>query len=400
MFDEEKHCYSVSEVTASIKMLLEARFPQILMEGEISNFRPSSAGHCYFTLKDQQSMIQAVIFRNDFIKTSFKPADGMKVKVTGRITVYSQRGNYQIICSSLEEKGKGNILEILEERKRRLAAEGLFDSQFKKPLPGYPEKVAVITSPTGAAIRDIMQVLKRRNSSVQIRILPCTVQGDSAAAQITKMIETANRYKLGDLIILARGGGSLEDLLPFSEESVVRAISSSYIPVVTGIGHEIDFSLSDFVSDLRAATPSAAAELVCESSMETLRTIQNCKREMTHFIQSRITLIREKLKPFSKSEISLHFRRYLEPLILEIDDLKESMCRDISKILSEKKHTLEILKKELEGHSPFDILKKGYSFVTDSAGRTITDSKTVKKGELIKIHLASGKIHASVEEKE
>jgi len=400
MFDEKNHCYSVSEVTAAIKMLLEARFPQIYIEGEISNFRPSSAGHCYFTLKDQHSMISAVIFRNDASKLPFKPKDGMKVRASGRISVYPQRGNYQIICSSLEEQGKGNILQILEERKRRLAAEGLFDQKFKKPLPRYPEKVVVITSPTGAAIRDIMQVLNRRNSSVQIRILPCAVQGDNSAEQIKNMIEKANKFSLGDLIIVARGGGSLEDLLPFSDELVVRAISSSFIPVVTGIGHEIDFSLSDFVSDIRAATPSAAAEVICESSSEILKTIETCKRDMTQNIQSRILLIREKLKPFSKEDISLHFRRYLEPLILEIDEYKETLKRSIQEILSSKRHKVEILTKELEGNSPYEILKKGYSHVTDSSGNSIRDSKEVEIGQSLRIRFATGKISAQVEDKE
>jgi exodeoxyribonuclease VII large subunit len=399
MFDEEKHFYSVSEVTAAIKMLLEARFPQIYIEGEISNFRPSGAGHCYFTLKDSNSMIQAVIFKNDAAKLSFRPADGMKVRAAGRITVYSQRGNYQIICSSLEEQGKGNLLEILEMRKRKLAAEGLFDSKYKKEIPSHPEKVVVITSPTGAAIQDILHVLKRRNASIQIRILPCAVQGDQSANQIINMIETANYYHLGDLIILARGGGSLEDLMPFSEESVVRSIASSYIPVVTGIGHEIDFSLSDFVADMRAPTPSAAAEIISESSVETLRKIEKYKHEMIHSLKSRITLIRERLKPFSKEEISLHFRRYLEPLIMEIDDLKEAMKRNLTDRLFHIKHAVELLKKDLKGNSPYDIMNKGYSLVTDSTGKIINDSKKIQKGDELHVHFSKGKAKVLVKEK-
>lgn len=398
MFDLENHCYTVSEVTASIKMLLESRFPQVLMEGEVSNYRPSSAGHCYFTLKDHNSTIQAVIFRNDAIKLNFKPADGMKVKVSGRISVYPQRGNYQIICNKMDEQGKGNILAILEERKRKLAAEGLFDSQYKKELPLYPETLVVITSPTGAALRDILQVMNRRNSTVQIKILPTAVQGESAAPEIVKMIELANREKWGDLIMIARGGGSLEDLLPFSEENVVRAISSSYLPVITGIGHEIDFSLSDFASDLRAPTPSAAAELVCESSGETLNIIHQYKSEMSFALQARIKLLKEMLKPFKKDEILMHFRRYLDPIMLNIDETRESLKREMTEQIWSNKHRIALLKTEMEGHSPQIILNKGYSLVTDTLGNTITSSKKLKKGDNLNIRFAEGRVLTAVEE--
>jgi len=398
MFDLENHCYTVSEVTASIKMLLESRFPQVYMEGEISNFRPSSAGHCYFTLKDHNSMIQAVIFRNDAMRLKFKPADGKKVKVRGRITVYPQRGNYQIICSTMDELGEGKILQILEERKRKLSAEGLFDSKYKKDIPPFPETLLLITSPTGAALRDILQVMKRRNSTVQIKILPTPVQGDQAAPQIIRMLELANREKWGDLIMLARGGGSLEDLLPFSDENVVRAISSSYIPVITGIGHEIDFSLSDFVSDLRAATPSAAAELVCESSGETLNTIGKYKNEMSIALQARIRLLKEKLKPFRKDEIILHFQRYFEPVIQRVDENRESLKREMSDQIAIIKHEIELIKTELEGNSPLEILKKGYSHVTDSRGITVSGVKDLKKGDNLRIRFAEGKVLTAIEE--
>jgi len=400
MFELDNHVYSVSEVTASIKMLLESQFPQILMEGEISNFRPSSAGHCYFTLKDSGAMIQAVLFRGDAARLAFRPKEGMKVKATGRISVYPQRGNYQIICSSLEEQGKGSILEMLEERKRRLAAEGLFDSQYKKEIPPYPERVVVITSPTGAALRDILQVTRRRNSSIPIRILPSAVQGSEAAPRIVKMIETANRLNLGDLIILARGGGSIEDLLPFSEESVVRAVSSSYLPVITGIGHEIDFALADFAADLRAPTPSAAAELVCSSSSEISGTIDKAKREMSAALTSRLVLYREKLKAFSTEEIALHFRRFLEPRLMRIDDLKESMALDITSLLEKNRHRIALVKTELEGHSPLAVLERGYSIVTDSGGRTVKKAEQIAKGDKIHIRFAKGKAGAVIEEME
>jgi exodeoxyribonuclease VII large subunit len=253
--------FTVSQITSLIKEILEASFNNITLEGEISNWRPSAAGHIYFTLKDSDSQIKAVIFRGAASKLSFSPKDGNKVRCKGRLSVYAPQGNYQIIVTSMELAGQGNILQMLEDRKKKLAAEGLFDSNRKKNLPMFPKTIGVVTSPTGAAIRDILNVSKRRNPTININILPAIVQGDGAAQTIVKMIELANFYELCDVLIIGRGGGSLEDLLPFSEESVVRAIANSKIPTISAVGHEIDWAISDFAADRRAPTPSAAAEM-------------------------------------------------------------------------------------------------------------------------------------------
>ncbi|MBQ5877312.1 MAG: exodeoxyribonuclease VII large subunit, partial [Treponema sp.] len=233
---------SVSELNSLLKDVLEGTFPSIKIEGEISNYRPNSSGHLYFTLKDTTSQISAVMFRSNVMSLSFVPKDGVKVQCTGRITVYPPRGNYQILITKMEVAGEGDVLKMLEDRKRRLAMEGLFESQRKRQLPAFPKTIGVVTSSTGAALRDILQITRRRNPCVSVIIFPALVQGDEAAPSIVKQINTANAYNMCDVLIVGRGGGSLEDLLPFSEEIVVRAIAASKIPVVSAVGHEIDWA--------------------------------------------------------------------------------------------------------------------------------------------------------------
>jgi len=233
--------FSVAQITSYIKEILEGAFSTITVEGEISNWRPSSSGHVYFTLKDSTAQLKAVMFRSSLYGLKFKPKDGDKVRCTGRLSVYEPQGTYQLIVNKMEATGAGDILAMLEQRKQRLAAEGLFDSEKKRELPAFPRTIGVITSPTGAAIRDILQVTRRRNKNINVLVFPALVQGEGAAQTIAKMIEIANFYKLCDLLIVGRGGGSLEDLLPFSEEIVVRAVATSRIPTISAVGHEIDW---------------------------------------------------------------------------------------------------------------------------------------------------------------
>ncbi|MDR2662034.1 MAG: exodeoxyribonuclease VII large subunit, partial [Treponema sp.] len=256
---ESPQKYTVSELTGLIQANLENAFPQVLVEGELSNCRPSSTGHLYFSLKDPGAKIDGVMFKNRLAFLGFEPRDGMLLRVRGRISVYPQRGNYQLVCEDMELAGAGNILAMLENRKRALAAEGLFDPERKKPIPRFPETVGVVSSPTGAAVQDILNILKRRAEGIRVIILPAPVQGVDAAPIIARRIEQANRWNLAEVLIVGRGGGSLEDLLPFSEEAVVRAVAESEIPVISAVGHEIDNALSDLAADLRAPTPSAAA---------------------------------------------------------------------------------------------------------------------------------------------
>jgi len=284
--------FTVTEITELVKQSLERDFYDISVEGEISNFRPSSTGHLYFTLKDENAVISAVMFRGRSFALGFTPADGQRVRAWGNLSVYAKRGSYQIIVERMEKSGEGDILAMLEERKRRLAAEGLFDEARKKLLPLLPERVAVVTSPTGAALRDILTVTKRRNAGVNIVILPCPVQGEEAAERIARQIEVANLHRLADVLIVGRGGGSLEDLLPFSDERVVRAIAASEIPVISAVGHEIDLTLSDLAADVRAPTPSAAAELVSARRDELLERVVERKLQIARGLRRRIEEIK------------------------------------------------------------------------------------------------------------
>ena len=312
--------YSVYEITAQIKAILEKGFGNVSVEGEISNFRPSSAGHLYFTLKDEKASIQAVMFKGRSRYLSFIPKDGMTVKAEGSISVYEQRGSYQIIIEDMSLAGEGNILKMLEERKRRLAAEGLFDTERKKKLPLFPNRIAVITSPTGAAVRDIINVIKRRNEKTGIVILPAVVQGDEAAPVLIRQLKIADEKKLGDVIIIGRGGGSLEDLLPFSDEGLVRAIADCKTPIISAVGHEIDWALSDFAADMRAPTPSAAAELAVPILNDIMYSIAINRDELTQRIESRIEKIRFMLNNFKPDALELRFRNIQQPLLLKFDN--------------------------------------------------------------------------------
>lgn len=391
--------FSVTEITSLIKEILENSFISISIEGEISNFRPASSGHWYFTLKDEKSAISAVMFRNRQFGLGFKPMDGKKVLVTGAVSVYEKRGTYQIICSTMQAAGEGDILALLEMRKQKLAQEGLFDSAKKEKLPLFPEKIVVITSPTGAALRDILQVLSRRNSGSTVRILPAIVQGDKAAEALCRSVELANTYNLGDVIIIGRGGGSLEDLLPFSDEKLVRAVAASKIPVISAVGHEIDWALTDYAADTRAPTPSAAAELVSAQSTDLLKRISTIKDFLISIVSGKITEIHLLLKQFASERLQENFNHLIEPLNIRIDDEKNTLYRAMSVIITEKFHKLELQRNSLEANSPLAILQRGYAVVSDlSTGKTLLTSKNSKPGHHVHIELYEGSLNAEVEE--
>lgn len=391
--------YTVSQITELIKRNLEAGFFDITVEGEISNFRPSSTGHFYFTLKDEQAVIQAVMFRNRTFALSFVPSDGQKVSVQGNLSVYAKRGSYQVIVERMEKSGEGDILAMLEERKRRLASEGLFDESRKRLLPLLPSRVAVVTSQTGAALRDILNVTARRNAGINIVVLPCPVQGEEAAEKIARQIERANQYDLGEVIIVGRGGGSLEDLLPFSEERVVRAIAASRIPVISAVGHEIDLSLSDLAADLRAPTPSAAAEIVSANREDLLAQVQGLRAAMTREIDRRIERVRLLLREFTPANLEKSFRLLIQPVLLRLDDAKENLVRAVRQQLVETNHRLELAVQGLRAASPLEVLKRGYSVTTDAAtGRVLTSARQASKGQAIRVRLAAGGLGATVEE--
>ncbi len=390
--------FQVSEITAHIKEILEQSFPTVAIEGEISNFRPASSGHWYFTLKDRDAMIQAVMFKYRSSGVNFIPSDGQKVVVRGNISVYAKRGNYQIICESMEKAGEGDILAMLEERKRKLAAEGLFAEENKRSLPFFPTKIAVVTSPTGAAIRDILQVLGRRSSGLDVVVLPAPVQGDTAGAKIAAQIRRANMLRLGDVIITGRGGGSLEDLLPFSEEEVVRAVVESEIPIISAVGHEIDKALSDYAADVAAPTPSAAAELVSKSREELFERVSRLREEMTTRVQNRAGNARLLIRQFTTENLEERFRQVLQPYQLRLDDAKEDVVRSLQDILTQTRHQVEILKASIESNSPLAILQRGYAVVTHrTSGKVLSSARHTETGTPLDVRFHQGRIGATVD---
>ena len=388
--------FSVSQITDLIKEILETSFRTITIEGEISNWRPSTAGHIYFTLKDNNAQIKAVIFRGAAMRLNFRPKDGDKVRCTGSLSVYAPQGNYQIIVNTMEIAGAGNILQMLEERKRKLAAEGLFDENQKKPLPLYPHTIGVVTSPTGAAIRDILNVTKRRNPGINIIVLPAIVQGEGAAQTICKMIEIANFYELCDVLIVGRGGGSLEDLLPFSEESVVRAVAASRIPTISAVGHEIDWALCDYSADRRAPTPSAAAEMAVPLLADLKQNLAAYKTGIYDTISARIKNTRLMVKAFNPESLEVRFRNIQQPLLNRFAAAREALPQNLQDKIRDLRVRIAQSRTVLENASPQTIFDRGYSMVTDANGKVVRNAAAVKVDDKLFITPAHGKITANV----
>ena len=395
----EENFFTVSQLNNLIKNMLEDSFPSIQLKGEISNFKNNSSGHLYFALKDSESQISAVMFRGRASTLKFTPKDGMLVLVTGSVSVYPPQGRYQIIITSMVQAGLGEIMEMLEERKKKLAAEGLFDSSRKKILPYFPKTVGVITSPTGAALRDILQIVRRRNSKVSVTVLPAMVQGEGASFTIERMIRIANEYNLCDVLIVGRGGGSLEDLLPFSDENVVRAIADSRIPTISAVGHEIDWALSDFAADVRAPTPSAAAEIAVPVQQEIEVSIQNMKNDLYDTMLRKIQNLRMLLKTFTPENMELQLRHIEQPLLNRYENARSGLEENIRRFIQEKRQRIQNRITVLESCNPQTIFNRGYSMVRDSVtGKIIRSPKDTEIGHSILITPANGKIQATVTE--
>ena len=389
---------TVSELTGLIRQNLESAFPQITVEGELSNFRPSSSGHLYFSLKDPEAKIDAAMFKNRLSTLNFEPKDGMRLRVRGRISVYPQRGNYQLVCEEMELTGTGDILAMLEKRKRVLAAEGLFDKERKKTIPLFPETVGIVSSPTGAAVQDILNILRRRASGIHVIIFPTLVQGDDAAENIALRIEQANQWKLANVLIVGRGGGSLEDLLPFSEEVVVRAVADSKIPVISAVGHEIDNSLCDLAADLRAPTPSAAAELVSANRNETLEQIIYLKEEIKNAVMSKLDRARLLLRPFGINDLEQRFRAILQPVLVRFDDAKETLIYSLQERLDAYHRRLTLARTSLEVGSPLAVLARGFSVVVNErSGEILRRGQDAKPGDKLSIRPMEGMVFAVTE---
>ena len=395
---ERSRCYKVSEITKCIKDYLEGEFYSIQIEGEVSGFKPSSSGHFYFTLKDSTAAISAVLFARSAKNAGYLPKDGDLVVVTGNVTVYAKSGNYQIVCSYIEKAGLGDIFAELEKRKQRLAAEGLFDEAKKRPIPQYPKRIGVVTSPNGAAIRDILRVLKRRNNTIDLIILPAPVQGDEAAPIIAAQIRRANMFKLCDVLLVSRGGGAPEDLLPFSDEEVVRAVAVSAIPTISAVGHEIDMVLTDFAADLRAPTPSAAAEMVSREAENVIGRIQECSQSIKDEMLDRLDRARLVMENCSKENLRHSMESLLDDMHQSLDDEHEELLRSIKDILKENRHRLQLMAEGLKASSPESILKRGYAAVYNkSTDQYAGSAASIKAGDRLNITFWDGTAAAVAE---
>lgn len=393
---------SVWEVNQYVSRLIEEDYTlnDLWLQGEISNCKYHHSGHVYFTIKDARASIQAVMFERDAKRLSFRLEEGMKVYARVRVTIYEKTGAYQAYVFDMEKQGKGLLYEQFERLKARLSAEGLFDETHKKPLPAYPNHVGVITSHTGAAVKDIIQVAGRRNPSIPLTIYPTSVQGEYAISEIVKAIETANREKKVDVIILGRGGGSIEDLWAFNEEAVARAIFASEIPIVSAVGHEIDFTISDFVSDRRAATPSAAAELVVPSQSELTEVILSYKRSLKMRMEERTNAARRHLEYLLSRPVLAKKDNFYKVKMQEVDELYQKLSYAYKGQVTKNERRYELALHKLEKLSPLSTLKRGYSLVTTLDDKLIKSVKEVQVGDEIMITVSDGSLKAKVSEKE
>ena len=392
----DKHL-TITELTEKIRSCLEGSFSFVMAEGELSNCKLASSGHLYFSLKDSGAKIDAVMFKNRLRSLSFEPKDGQLLRVKGSLSVYAPRGSYSIVCEEMEIAGSGEILAMLEKRKQNFAAEGLFDTERKKPLPLYPSVIGVVSSPTGAAVLDILNILERRTNGIKVIILPAPVQGDDAPSKIAARIKQANFWQLADVLIVGRGGGSLEDLLAFSSDEVVRAVAESDIPVVSAVGHEIDWALCDFAADLRAPTPSAAAELVSEHLSMAMETVSSIEETIITAMNTRLERARLLLKPFDPADMEYRFRSILQPRLVRLDDAKEELIMAISDKTAELRNRIKLASAVMEAGSPLAAMERGFSVVTDSDGKIVRNAASVKTGDRLTIRPMKGELHAVAE---
>jgi exodeoxyribonuclease VII large subunit len=443
-FGPVRKIYSVAELSQEIRNLFERQFPDVWVTGEVSNFRPAASGHLYFTLKDATAQLRAVCFRNQARYLKFKPQDGLAVIARGRLSVYEARGEYQLYVEFLEPAGLGALQLAFEQLKQKLTAEGLFAPARKKPLPVLPRAIGVVTSPTGAVIRDILRILRRRFCNMNVAVYPVKVQGEGAAQEIAEAIGYFNSGALVDVVIVARGGGSLEDLWAFNEEVVARAIAASRIPVISAVGHETDFTIADFVADLRAPTPSAAAELAVQRKQDFATEIESRARRlaqitrlklsqarqalielrMHHVFQTLRARVAERAQQVDEGVASLDrrmrahlhtarqewlrasagvvrydFQRHLGLKRAALQERQRRFENDFRRFLTEQRNRLAHLVAVLKERSPQTVLDRGYSITRDAAGRVVRDAAQVALGADVSIYLARGELGATVSRK-
>ncbi|WP_345894765.1 exodeoxyribonuclease VII large subunit [Natroniella sulfidigena] len=391
--------WSVSGITNYLKEVLttDPNLNQLLVKGEISNFHAHSSGHMYFTLKDQDSQIKAVMFRGNNRKLDFEPEDGMSVIATGRVSIYSVRGEYQLYVSDLEPDGIGSLHIAFEQLKEKLEQEGLFKKEYKQSIPQIPAKVGVITSPTGAAIQDILSVIKRRFANLSVLIAPAKVQGKAAEDDLIAALELLNRTDV-DVIIIGRGGGSLEDLWAFNKEKLARTIFNSETPVISAVGHETDFTIADFIADLRAPTPSAAAELVVSDAKEVKRYLNKLEDNLVQAMENKLNYLTEKLAYLKEREVFRLVKEELEEYQQRLDELELKLNRHITNKLTTKQEKIESIATQLNSLSPLNTLARGYSLTCKSdLKEEVSSVEQVEVGELLEVVLQDGKLFCQLE---
>lgn len=391
----DQKIYSVSKLTREVKEVLEMSFPKLWVEGEISNLKLHSSGHIYFTLKDENAQISCAMWRFRTNQLLFQPQDGMQIIAEGELQVYEKGGNYQLIIHQIQPAGVGTLQLAFEELKKKLHAEGLFDEQHKKPLPSYPERIGIITSPTGAAIRDIVSVATRRFPGIQLILYPVKVQGIGAAEEIAQAIKDFNKYADVDLLIVGRGGGSMEDLWAFNEEVVARAIFESKMPIVSAVGHEIDYSISDFVADFRAPTPSAAAEMVVKDRQELIGVVNYYQERLNSTLEKLINNYKEKLNGYLNSYAFRRREDFVFQKMQQVDDLQKILLMGANHTLKLRKQNVERFENYLHALNPKSILNRGYSICYKNS-QIIKDVKQLKKNDVVDVTLANGKFSSEV----
>ena len=391
--------YTVSQINNYIKRILEndILLSDVYIEAEISNFKAHTSGHLYFTLKDSGAAINAVMFRSYAERLKFMPESGMKVVARGYISLYEKTGQYQLYVNSMEPAGIGALYLAYEQLKARLEKAGVFDQKYKKPIPQMPKTVAVITSPTGAAVRDIINVAGRRNPNVEIVIVPTLVQGKNAGPEIVNAIEKVNRWNKADTIILGRGGGSIEDLWAFNEEIVARAIFDSHIPIISAVGHETDFTIADFISDMRAPTPSAGAEIAVPEGNAINEKVVNLYEKITNNIQTRYSNNLSKYKYCINSYGFKNFSNTIFDNEIYVSELFNKIYNNLDGSIKRNKLMLKNCLDNIENKSPLNILKRGYSLAYNNNGELLKSSKNVSCGDKISVRLNEGSVEAVVE---
>ena len=391
----ERYIFTVSELNQFIKV---PPLTDLLLRGEISNYKVYPSGHHYFTLKDSQCAVKCVLFKGSAMKLRFRPENGMQVIASGRISVYPRDGAYQLYCTGLSPDGVGDLSVAYEQLKEKLRLEGLFDEAHKKPLPPYPQRIAIVTSPAGAAVHDMIRILRRRYPIAKVLLLPVRVQGTEAPAEIAGAIRYANRHRLADVLITGRGGGSLEDLWAFNDERVARAIYDSEIPVISAVGHEPDVAISDFVADRRASTPSNAAEIAVPDRMELLRWLDGADNRMARGVTRQLKASQERLDSLAQKRVLTDPAALIADKGMQLDHLQHRLAAAMRTVTDRENGRFAALAASLDALSPLRVLGRGYAMAQTEDGTVLRSAAQTAAGERIRVRLAQGRLVCDVAE--